>query len=433
MLIGESSVYFDEAGSGDATGMPLHDVVIDLPIVLAGDATSSSVVRYVLDRGERMLKPSLTTLSGPRHLVVAGAPGNGKTTISKFLTQVFRAASLADGDHLSTEHRQIITGTETALWRIGRSRPVHSRWAMRIDLAEYAEEHGFSHTSSLIGYLAEKVSSRSDSGKVRTSALLWWLKQWPSFLILDGLDEVTEPSARKWVIERVVEFVTNAEGDDCDAFVVMTTRPMGYVEDIAPTQFERVDLDYLSTKQALRYGEMAARARLRTDVDRIDRVVRQLTAAAQDDSLKLLLRTPLQVLIMTIIVGAAGRLAPDRYSLFWGYYDTVFRRERDKPTAVRSILQDYGLHIGSRRADERGRPDGRGRIAAGAVPSRFVREHIAIAAGARAVLGISESTADRLFSGSNTIGRLRELVDEICAGTEPETTTEPAAAIDVQP
>ena len=63
--------------------------------------------------------------------------------------------------------------------------------------------------------------------------------------------------------------------------------------------------------------------------------------------------------------------------------------------------------------------------------SRFIREHVAIAAGARAVLGLDESTADRLFNGSNSIDQLRELVEEICAGAEPETPA--AVATDAQP
>ncbi|GAA1011421.1 hypothetical protein Aple_059560 [Acrocarpospora pleiomorpha] len=60
-------------------------------------------------------------------------------------------------------------------------------------------------------------------------ALLSWMKRWPRFLVLDGLDEVTDPTARK----RVTELVTNAEADDCDLFVVLTTRPIGYTENIA--------------------------------------------------------------------------------------------------------------------------------------------------------------------------------------------------------
>ncbi|GAA3307872.1 hypothetical protein [Nonomuraea dietziae] len=234
---------------------------------------------------------------------------------------------------------------EGALKRFGRAMPQHRRWAMRIDLAEYAHEHGFEEDSTLIRYIAERVSKRSNLGNVMPSALLAWMKRWPWFLVLDGLDEVTEPTVRKRLIERVTELVTHAEADDCDLFVVLTTRPIGYTENIAPTQFERIDLDYLEPRQAVHYGTLVTKVRLRNDLDRIEKVVRQLEKAAEDEALRNLLRTPLQVLIMTIIVGAAGRLAPDRFSLFWGYYDIVFRRERDKQTSLNRILQEHGQQI----------------------------------------------------------------------------------------
>ncbi|MFD2414796.1 NACHT domain-containing protein [Amycolatopsis pigmentata] len=344
-LIGESAIYFDEAGSGDGSGIPVHEVVIDLPVTSGNGGERASVIGNVLDRGERMLRPKLTVRRGPRHLVVAGAPGNGKTTISKFLVQVYRAAMLAGASDLSGDHVRVISGTEDALNRMGRSLPRHRRWAMRIDLAEYAQENGFNEDSTLIRYLAERVSKRSDLGDVKPSALVSWMRQWPWFLVLDGLDEVTEPAVRKRLIQRVTEFVTTAEADDCDVFVVLTTRPIGYVENIAPTQFERVDLDYLEPPEAVSYGTLVTRVRLRNDLDRFEKVVRQLTRAAEDDALKNLLRTPLQVLIMTIIMGAAGQLAPDRFSLFWGYYDTVFKRERDKQSGFHWILQNHGQQI----------------------------------------------------------------------------------------
>ncbi|MGI5293074.1 NACHT domain-containing protein [Nonomuraea polychroma] len=344
-LIGEGTIYFDEAGSGEGSGLPVHQVAIDLPVTLNGGAQRGSVIQYVLDRGEHMLRPKLTTRRGPRHLIVAGAPGNGKTTISKFLVQAYRAAMLAGASELSTEHQAVIFGMGQALQRLGRTLPRHRRWAMRIDLAEYAHEHGFEEDSTLIRYIAERVSKRSNLGNVLPRALLSWMKRWPWFLVLDGLDEVTDPTVRKRLIERVTELVTNAEADDCDLFVVLTTRPIGYTENIAPTQFERIDLDYLEPDQAVRYGTLVTSVRLRNDLDRIEKVVRQLNKAAEDEALRNLLRTPLQVLIMTVIVGAAGRLVPDRFSLFWGYYDIVLRRERDKQTSFNRILQEHGQQI----------------------------------------------------------------------------------------
>ena len=344
-LIGEGLIYFDEAGGGDGPGIPVHEVAIDLPVTVGDKAAGSSVIRHVLDRGEHVLMPSLRLQPGPRHLVLTGAPGNGKTTISKFLVQAYRAAMLSGASDLSPEHEAIISGTESALARFERGLPKHRRWPMRIDLAEYAQQHGWDDNSTLLRWLAEKISKRSDLGEVRARALIAWMKTWPWFVVLDGLDEVTEPSVRKRVITRIVEFVTTADADDCDVFVVLTTRPMGYAENIAPTQFERVDLDYLQPQEAVRYGSLVTKVRLRNDLDRIDKVLAQLERALEDDGLRNLLRTPLQVLIMTIIMSASGQLAPDRFSLFWSYYETVFKRERDKPADFRRILQEHSQQI----------------------------------------------------------------------------------------
>ncbi|MEU0571277.1 hypothetical protein ABZ297_38595 [Nonomuraea sp. NPDC005983] len=344
-LIGEGAIYFDEAGSSDGKGLPVHEVAIDLPVTVGGGAEHGSVIRHVLDRGEHMLRPTLTTRRGPRHLIVAGAPGNGKTTISKFLVQAYRAAMLAGASNLSGEHQDVISGMEQALARLGAALPRHRRWAMRVDLAEYAHEHGTEEDTTLIRYIAERVSKRSDLGNVMPSAMSAWMRRWPWFLVLDGLDEVTDPTVRKRLIERVTELVTAAEGDDCDLFVVLTTRPIGYTENIAPTQFERIDLDYLQPDEAVRYGTLVTTVRLGNDQDRVEKIVTQLCQAADDEGLRNLLRTPLQVLIMTIILGGAGSLAPDRFSLFWTYYEIVFKRERDKQTSFNRILQEHGLQI----------------------------------------------------------------------------------------
>ncbi len=344
-LMGEGSLYFDEAGSGDGRGIPVHEVAIDLPVTYDDGARRSTAFHHVLDRAEHVLKPRITTQASPRHLVLAGAPGNGKTTISKFLVQVFRASMLNGAADLSIDHLATITGVERALARLGRGLPRHRRWPMRIDLAEYAEEGGLNEDETLLRWIARKVSKRSNAGEVVPWALQSWMRQWPWLLVLDGLDEVTEPRIRKRLIERVTEFVNDAEAENCDVLVVLTTRPVGYTEKIAPNQFERIDLDYLEPSEAIRYGTLATRVRLGTDADRIERVTRQLRKAADDEALRHLLRTPLQVLILTIIVDGAGHLAPDRYSLFWGYYDTVFKRERAKVGGLHHLLQEHEQQI----------------------------------------------------------------------------------------
>ncbi|MFF0528686.1 NACHT domain-containing protein [Nocardia amikacinitolerans] len=345
-LIGDRSIYFDEAGSGDESGTPIDQVAIDLPIAPGPDGKRRTVFGHILDRGEHVLKPSLDLRSGPRHVVVAGGPGNGKTTMSKFLVQAYRAALLDGAADLGADHETVIEATAGTLRNLGRDGlPRHRRWPVRIDLAEYAEEQGLSEDSTLLKWIAHKVSKRSNVGVVTASALDSWMKQWPWFLVLDGLDEVTEPRIRKRLIQQITEFVSEADGDNCDLLVVVTTRPTGYVENIAPTQFERIDLSRLDLEQAVRYGIHAAKVRLKGDDEKLERIAKQLRRAADDDSLRHLMQTPLQVLIMTIIVEGAGRIAPDRYSLFWGYYDTVFKRERQKQTTLARLLQEHASTI----------------------------------------------------------------------------------------
>ncbi len=93
-LIRDGQIYFDEAGSSESAGFDVHQVAVDLPISIPDSATRSSVIPYILQRAEHMLKPGITYVHGPRHIVLTGAPGNGKTTLSKFLVQAFRSAAV---------------------------------------------------------------------------------------------------------------------------------------------------------------------------------------------------------------------------------------------------------------------------------------------------------------------------------------------------
>src|SRR5262249_48851459 len=134
----------------------------------------ATIIGLVAARGERILRPSLTTFEGPKHLLIAGAPGNGKTTISRFLIQIFRSAMLNGAIDTTNEHRKVIEGTHAALKRLGVTVPRNRRWAMRIDLAAYASSHGGDEDSTIVRYLAERISKRSNTGELRASALKSW-------------------------------------------------------------------------------------------------------------------------------------------------------------------------------------------------------------------------------------------------------------------
>lgn len=351
MLLRDGLIYLAEAGYGDGASLQVHQVAIDLPVLEGDDAADEKIARgsaiaAVLDRAERVLKPTMSLAPTPRHLILKGDPGNGKTTLSKLLVQVYRAAFLTGGTQLSADQQGVIDGLAEAMTRFGRTLPKNRRWPIRVDLAEYAQERGHLTQDSLMRWIAEQVSAQAVSGRMAPGLLATWQKQWPWLVFLDGLDEVTEPQIRRAVIERVVEFVNEAEADDSDLLVVLTTRPVGYTENIAPNQFETLTLAGLTPKEALRYAEVVTHARLRNDPERGNGVLRHLEDATKNEQFANLLRTPLQVLILSIIIeNTGGNLAPDRYSLFWGYYTTVVNRELAKPTSLRNLLRDHSPQI----------------------------------------------------------------------------------------
>lgn len=344
-LTNERKIHFDEAGA-EQKGFPIEQVIVDLPVHVSGSETKAKVIQYVLDRGDHMLKPTLTCLDKPRHLVVVGAPGNGKTTVSKFIVHAYRAAWLNEDEDLGEEHRKTVAGTLDALRKLGQTAPANRRWPLRVDLAQFAVAKATDTNYTLLNYITETLSAQVAAKPLTKAAFAPWLKAWPSLLLLDGLDEVTEPTVRKGLIADIEAFVNEAETSDCDMLVVVTTRPTGYVDELSPSVFHRVDLADLTIEDALRYGRLVTQVRVPDEEARRNSILALLEEAAREESLQRLLRTPLQVLIMTIIAESAKRFAPSRFELFWNYYATIEQREKGKLTVgFAGLIRDYPAEV----------------------------------------------------------------------------------------
>ena len=342
-LIRERMVYFDEAG-GSGAGVPVDSIAIDLPMHVHNTDEKTKAFKFALEHSEHVLRPSISTVKKPRHIVITGAPGNGKTTVSKFLVQAYRSAFLS-GNELGDDHKQAVTSTLDRLRSTCGRTPQHRRWPFRVDLARFASHFRDEGVRTLLGWIARELTGETNSAAFRTRELKTWLGSWPSILVLDGLDEVTEPAVRDWVIGCVSDLAAEGETQDWDLLLIVTTRPFGYADELPISTFERLDLDELSTDVALQYGHLVTSLRLRSDTERIERVGRVLETASTNPALAHLLRTPLQVQIMSVIAEAAGVLDPDRYSLFWRYYQTVVDREQRKSTGLSELLRDHWAQV----------------------------------------------------------------------------------------
>jgi hypothetical protein len=313
-------------------------VIIDLRADGEG-GRETTALSEIFSRGDAVLRASMTLEGEQRHMVLTGSPGNGKSTISRFITQAYRARFMAKDVQGGTA-RDVIDGTRAAVDRIGLHMPRNRRWPLRVDLAELADGLEASGGKSLLRWLSEKVSLRAEID-LMPATLKQWLRAWPWLLVLDGLDEVTSLDARRRIVDEIESFVEMADEEDADLLVIVTTRPTGYTERIAPTHFAQFDLRYLDGETAARYGRLVTSRRLADDLDRRDQVLARFERHLSDPAMARLMKTPLQVLIISIILERVGNLPPDRYQLFWRYYDTVYDREAAKNTALAPLLTQH--------------------------------------------------------------------------------------------
>jgi hypothetical protein len=336
----ERWVNFSEAGG--TARQSVENVIIDLRADGPG-RQQTTALREIISRGDAVLRASMTPDAEQRHLVLTGQPGNGKSTVSRFITQLYRTRFM-DSETGSSTTSEVTGGTRAALDRLGLPAPRNRRWPIRVDLAELADDLGPSGDKSLLRWLAEKVTLRAEID-VKPVTLNRWLHWWPWLVVLDGLDEVTSPEVRRRVLDEIEHFIEEADRQDADLFVVLTTRPTGYTERVAPGHFTQFDLRYLDGGSAVEYGRLVTSLRLADDLDRRDQVLARFEKHATDPAMARLMKTPLQVLIMTFILERFGNLPPDRFQLFWRYYETVYDREAAKNTTLASLLTQHRSSI----------------------------------------------------------------------------------------
>lgn len=329
----ERWVNFREAGG--TSRQSVEDVIIDLKTSDI-EQSNTTLLSEVIQQADSVLKPSIDPAG--RHLVITGQPGSGKSTITLFLTQMYRLTFLAD-ETIAATAAAVRDGTAEALRRLDVSAPRNHRWPIRVNLAEYADDLGPSGDKSLLRWLSERVTARAELD-IKPYTLKRWIQYWPCLVILDGLDEVTAPEVRPRVLDEVRTFVEEADQDDADLLVIITTRPTGYDERILPDRFRQLNLQYLDADTAIGYGRHVTTRRLADDPDRRDQVITRFERHASNTAMLRLMKTPLQVLIMTLILERFGFLPADRYQLFWRYFETIYERESAKTTNLAPLLAE---------------------------------------------------------------------------------------------
>jgi hypothetical protein len=372
-LTAQQWVRLGEAGHPTNEKLTLGEVAIDLPATLGlirsremlllsqptielrtGEVIGSldgrvgqvpGVVAYLVGRGDTVFRPSRRPTSNPR-LVIVGGPGQGKSTLGQLLCQVYRVGLLAERreESIWPAAAQVLRSMRSQLGRLGIPIPASRRWPLQVSLSAYGDAIAGGADVSLLRFLAEQVSRRTPD-RVTAGDLRSWLGAWPWLLVLDGLDEVVSPTVRENLLQNVSDFLADAADADADLMVVATTRPQGYAGEFSPAYYDHLQLRSLDQSEALRYARRLASVRHAGDPDLEAQVMARVAHASEDPITARLMRSPLQVTVMSILLERRVRAPQDRHGLFDAYYQTIYDREAAKPGSVSLLLDQQRSNV----------------------------------------------------------------------------------------
>lgn len=268
-------------------------------------------------------------------VVLEGAPGQGKSTLSQYLAQLQRLrildrtndVSKLPGRHVSSPVMLPfkIELRDLASWMKGEN-----PWS-----ATPSDRHALPRT--LEGAISGHIERYSGGFNFSVSDMAFVAQSHPVLIILDALDEVADLEDRHRVVEEVVAAVTRLSQASNTLKVLITSRPTAVSG--APS-FPRAKFDYLTLAAIppalrLEYAEKWSKARnlRRSDAAEISQILKQKMSAPHMAELA---KNTMQLSILLSLIYHRGSSLPDkRTELYDAYVDSFFNREVEKSKVVR--------------------------------------------------------------------------------------------------
>jgi hypothetical protein len=305
-------------------GSPGETIDSDEVQFLQDQATIGAATLFLSNKGQKIL----------RRVVLEGAPGQGKSTITQYVCQIHRARVLHLKDELSIHESFKHTATRLP-FRIDL-RDL-AGWLDRID--PFAENAPASDgwAKSLESFLAAQIRYHSGGADFSISDLFSVFRISPILLVFDGLDEVAKIKQRNDVVEEIAAGVKRLEANCENIQVIVTSRPAAFANSPGMPRaiFEYFHLSELPRPLIDLYAEKwtTARRLSPTEVRDVKSILRDRLDAPH---LRDLARNPMQLAILLSLIHQRGASLPDkRTALYDSYVDLFFNRESEKSRVVR--------------------------------------------------------------------------------------------------
>jgi hypothetical protein len=297
---------------------------------------------YDADLSESELGAATAILNGTAHgfynsLVLEGAPGQGKSTITQYVAQVYRMRLLHKDRELSKIEKSHQEGK--------------MRLPIKVDLRDFAtwlsKKHPFDATNDLsvpekwqknlesflvflIGYYSQNLDFNATDFQaiIKASSVI---------LLFDGLDEVAEISQRKDVVEEIVRGTKKLKELAASLQTVVTSRPAAFANSpgMPKDTFTYFRLGSLTKPLINDYAEKWMKCRRLNDREKNE--IRNILKYKLDEPhIKELARNPMQLSILLGLIRSRGASLPDkRTALYEQYVDLYFSRESEKSPIIR--------------------------------------------------------------------------------------------------
>ncbi len=187
---------------------------------------------------------------------------------------------------------------------------------------------------AIVRFVADRMA-RALRSPVEPAAVEAGLARLPWVLVLDGLDEVPVSARRAEVLDAIRALLASPVSGMLH-LVVATTRPQGYAGELG--DFHTWKLLGLSRARALTYAARLIEARYPGQDTRQQEIAERLAWAWKEPASRRLMRTPLQVTVLSALVAQVGRAPTDRWRLFSDYYRVMYQREVERPNLMQAEL-----------------------------------------------------------------------------------------------
>lgn len=281
-----------------------------------------------------MARPEFSKAFG--RVVVEGAPGQGKSTVTQYLCQVNRMVLLnrvGEVNKIDVAHI-----------------PSLARVPFRVDLRDYAswlsgrdpfsKESAISLSGSCLplleSFLAAQVN-RSTGSIFSVDDLTAVSKYAHILVVLDGFDEVADVALRGRIVSEVSSAADRIFENALSAQIIVTSRPAAFANSPG---FPRDEWQHLKLLPLTRpvidlYAGRWLDGRLIDNRERSE-ILSVLSEKLQHSHVSDLARNPMQLAILLSLISVQGASLPDkRTALYDGYMSIFLNRETEKSTVVR--------------------------------------------------------------------------------------------------